>query len=172
MYNQNLYPDAAQRIMAIVRKTLGQDYTYFLGLPDTMTLPKDSYPAVIVSKTTGTYDFDATSTDSVTESIYVHLLLDVTIGLGTSDSDDMVARQLQTVVEGRDPSTGLLLPNTLMYALRTNFSLKSAQVPNFNTISSTINITYDAPSRKNMPETREAIIDITVTERQIIPGRN
>jgi hypothetical protein len=177
MDNQPLYPDAAQRIMSIVRSIFGPEgdviHVYSLGVPDNLVIPTDAYPYVIVDKAAGTYSLkDApTGTDSVTEHVYVHILLDAKVGFGAPPSDDTVKRQLQTLVEGRDPTTGYLLPTSLMYGLRTYITLQSQSVPGLATINNEISISYDAPQRPDMPETREAVIDITVTERQVVLNR-
>jgi hypothetical protein len=170
--DQNLYPDAAQRIMMLVKNTFGDLFTYFLGLPDNFAPPNDAFPLIIVDKAAGTYKVGPTTADDITEHVYVHIMVDVKTGFGAPDTDNVVKRQLQTLVEGRDPVTGYLLPNSLMYALRTHLTLSSASVPGLVTINNEINISYDAIERPNLPETREAVIDITISERQMVPNRN
>lgn len=173
MADQQLYPDAAQRIMAVIKNVCGVSaFTYFLGLPDNLVIPKAAFPVVIVDKVTGTYKVGPTDADDITEVVYVRLMLDIDTGLGSPDSDNTVKRQLQTLVEGRNPTTGYLLPNTLMFALRTNLTLNSASVPGINTINNEINISYNEGHYKDMPETREAILEITIYERQRIPNRD
>lgn len=178
MNDQPLYPDAAQRIMSIVKGTFGTDgsiiHAYSLGLPDNLVIPKDAFPYVIVDKTGGSYSVkDApTSTDSVVEHVYIHILIDAAAGFGSPETDDTVKRQLQTLVEGRDPTTGYLLATSLMYGLRKYITLQSEAAPGLVTINNDVTISYDAPQRPNMPETREAVIDVTVTERQVVLGRS
>lgn len=172
-----LFPDAAQRIMTLVKQVYGPEgqifKAYFLGLPDNLKIPQAAFPCIIVDKTVGTYSVtDApTSTDSVTEMVYIHIMVDVKTGFGAPESDNFVKRQLQTLVEGRDPTTGYLLPNTLMYGLRTYLTLKTPVNPADVTINNDVHISYDAPGRPSMPQTRECIIDVTVKERQVILGR-
>lgn len=170
---QPLYPDAAQRIMTLAQKTFGGLFhLYSLGLPDNLALANDAFPVLIVDKVAGEYAVGPTQTDDISETVYVHVLVDTKIGLGSPDSDDTVKRQLQTLIEGRDPVTGYLLPTSLMYALRTHLTLQSASNPGLHTINNKIHIIYDAPKRPDMPETREAIIEIEITERQLIIGRD
>lgn len=171
--NQQMYPDAAQRIMSLVKESFGEDaFTYYLGLPDDLVLAKDGYPYCIVDKPGGTFKVGPTTADDITEHVYIHILVDVETGFGAPEGDNTIKRQLQTVVEGRDPATGLLLPNTFMFALRTNLTLSSQTVPGLVVINNDISIAYDAPHREESPETREAVIDITVTERQVVFNRN
>ncbi len=84
-------------------------------------------------------------------------------------------RKLQTLVEGRDPTTGYLLPTSLMYALRTHLTLQNPyaelEVPGFVTINNDVTISYDGAKRPEWPETREAVIDVTITERLIVLNR-
>lgn len=180
MDNQPMYPDAAQRIMSIVQQVFGPAgnliHYYSLGLPDQIDkvfIAKDAFPYVIVDKVGGTFSLkDApTSTDSLIEHVYVHILVDAAIGFGAPETDNTVKRQLMTLVEGRDPTTGYLLPTSLMYGLRTYITLQSQSVPGLIPIMNEVSISYDEPKRPNMPETREAVIDITVTERQVVLDR-
>jgi hypothetical protein len=174
--NQLLYPDAAQRVMALMKSTFGAEgqifNAYFLGLPDDVVIPQDAFPCVIVDKVVGTYNVGATGTDDITEDVYIHIMVDVKTGFGRPDTDNFVKRQLQTLVEGRDPSTGALLPNTVMYAVRKNLTLNSGTAVDLPTINNEVHISYDSPKRPEMPETRECVITMTVTERQVIGVRS
>lgn len=171
--NLNLYPDAAQRIMALMQTTFGNIFrAYFLSLPDDLIIPESAFPCLIVDKVTGTAKVGPTSADEITEDVYIHIMVDVKTGFGSPDTDDSVKRQLQTLVEGRDPTTGAWLPNTVMYAIRKNLTLNSKTVPNLVTINNNVDISYDAPKRPNMPETREAVVTVSVEERQIIGVRS
>jgi len=176
MDGQQLYPDAAQRIMAIVQEVFGPQgnimQAYFTGLPDSLNMPEAAFPCVIVDKAAGTYKVGPTGADDITEHVYVHILVDVKTGFGTPPSDDTVKRQLQTYIEGRDPTTGMLLPTSLMYGLRRHITLQSQSVPGIVTINNDVSISYDATQRPDMPETREAVIDIAVTERQTVLVRD
>ncbi len=172
MQDQPMYPDAAQRIMNVVKTaTNGLFNAYYLGLPDSFAPPQDAFPLVIVDKVTGTYRVGPTTADDITEVVYVHIMVDIKTGLGAPDTDNSVKRQLQTFVEGRDPTTGYLLPTSLMHALRTNLTLSSEVVPGLVTINNDINITYQEGHYKNLPETRDAVIELTVYERQMILSR-
>ncbi len=172
MDNQPKYPDAAQRIMSLVQKTFGDTFrAYFLGVPNNFIIPEAGYPACIVQKTTGTFKVGPTTADDITETVYIHLIINNKTGFGAPDQDYTIMRQLQTLVEGRDPTTGYLLPTSLMYALRTYITLLSETVPGIVTINNDVHIVYDAPQPKDKPWTTEAVIDVLVTERQIVTGR-
>jgi|SRR5665213_3370898 len=172
MADQLLFPDAAQRIMSLIRTTYGDTFkAYFLGVPDDFLIPEAGYPACIVQKTVGTFKVGPTTADDITEQVYIHLIVNNKTGFGAPDSDYTIMRQLQTFVEGRDPTNGYLLPNTLMFALRTNLTLKTTIAPGLVTINNDVHINYDVAERKNMPTTTEAVIDVTVTERQIVLNR-
>lgn len=172
MQPQAMYPDAAQRIMTLVKKTCASMFNaYFLGMPDNFAPPQAAFPLAIVDKVTGTYTVGPTGADDITEVVYIHIMVDTKTGLGSPEDDDSIKRQLQTFVEGRDPTTGLLMPNTLLYALRTSLTLGGASVPGLVTINNDIHITYQEAHYKNCPETRDAVIEVTVTERQMVPNR-
>lgn len=174
--DQQLYPDAAQRIMTLMKKTFGTSRevfnAYFLGLPDNPVIPQDAFPCMIVDKVTGTFKVGPTSADDITEDVYIHIMVDVKTGFGRPEEDNPIKRQLQTLVEGRDPTNGALIPTSVMYALRKNLTLNSPDAANLPTINNDVHISYDAPKRPDMPETREAVITITVTERQVIGVRS
>jgi hypothetical protein len=173
MTNQQLYPDAAQRILSIVQAACGDIFkAYYLGLPDNFMPPSAAFPLVIVDKVSGTYQVGATGSDDITETVYIHIMVDIKTGLGAPDTDNPVKRQLQTFVEGRDPNTGLLSPTSLLYALRTHLTLNSAVVPGITTINNSIHIAYSEGHYKGLPETRDAVIEVEVTERQMVPNRN
>lgn len=175
--DQQLYPDAAQRVMTLMQNTFGPAgqvfNAYFLGLPNDLVIAEDAFPCMIVDKVTGTYKVGPTSADDITEDVYIHIMVDVKTGFGRPEDDNPIKRQLQTLVEGRDPTTGALLPTTVMYALRKNLTLNSpTPAVNLPTINNDVHISYDAPKRPDMPETREAILTIEVTERQVIGVRS
>lgn len=171
--NQPLYPDAAQRVMAIIKAAAGDVFNaYFLGLPDNFTPPSGAFPLVIVDKVAGTYKVGPTTADDITETVYVHIMVDIKTGLGAPDTDNPVKRQLQTFVEGRDPNTGYLSTTSLLYALRTHLTLNSQVVPGLVTINNDIRVSYQEGHYKGLPETRDAVIEIEVSERQMVPNRN
>jgi hypothetical protein len=168
-----MYPDAAQRIMSLIKGNCkGIFHAYFLGLPDNFAPPDSAFPICIVDKVQGTYKVGPTTGDDITEIVYIHIMVDVKSGLGAPDDDNAVKRQLQTFVEGRDPTTGFLLPTSLMYLLRSNLTLASQSVPGIVTINQDIHITYNEGHYKNLPETRDAVIELTSYERQMYQGRN
>lgn len=173
-----LFPDAAQRIMSLMKEVYGPAgqimNAYFLGKPDHPRIPQAAYPCLIVDKTDGTYSITGapTSTDSVTEKVYIHIMVDVKTGFGAPDDDNFVKRQLQTLVEGRDPTTGYLKSNTAMYALRKYISLATQGVPGFVPLNNDVHVSYGGQTDPDMPQTRECVIDVTVKERQVILGRD
>lgn len=170
-----MYPDAAQRIKNIIMQAAGSVFhngsTIFLGLPDKFMPSNSAFPLCVVDKVTGTYQVGPTTGDDITEVVYVRVMVDAKTGFGAPDADNTVKRQLQTFIEGRDPTTGYLLPTSIMYALRSNLTIGSQAVPGLVTINQKINVSYNEGHYKDMPETREAIIEITMYERQMILSR-
>lgn len=169
------YPDAAQRIMQLMKSTFGPEgkifNAYFLGVPNNFIMPAAAYPVLIVQKASGEFRVGPTMADDITENVYIHIVVNTSTGIGAPQDDNTVMRQLQTLVEGRDPSTGYLLPTSVMYALRTYITLQSDNVPGIVPINNNVRITYDATQQSKSLNTREAVIDITVDERQIVLNR-
>lgn len=174
--DQVLYPDAAQRIMTLMKNTFGIDgevfNAYYLGMPDNFVPPQSAFPLMIVDKTDGSYKVGPTTADDITETVVIHIMVDVKTGFGAPDNDNYVKRQLQTVVEGRDPVTGYLLNPSVLYTLRTKLTLNSQNVPGVIVINNDVEVNYMAPVRHDLPETREAVITVTVTERQVVLNRS
>jgi hypothetical protein len=171
--DEKVYPDAATRIMDIVKSVCGDKFTYFLYLPDNFAPPDAAFPLVIVDLVSeGPYKVGPTTADEFTETVYIHLMVDLKIGLGAPDDVNPVKQQLKNFVSGRDPNTGYFLPDTLMYALRTYLTLQSPVVAGQIPINNDVKVTYAEGHYKNLPETRDAVIEVTVYQRQIVPNRS
>lgn len=173
---QPQYPDAAQRIKAIIMDAAGSTFhdgaSIYIGLPDNFTPPQSAFPICIIDTVGEKYEVGPTTADNMTETVYVHIMVDTVTGLGAPDSDNNVKRQLKTFVSGRDPTTGYFLPTSIMYALRTHLTLSSSSVPGLVTINNNISVSYSEAHYKDLPETRDAVIEITVQEIQMVPNRN
>lgn len=173
MQPQSTYPDAATRIKAIVQAQFGDIFhAYLIGLPDDFKPPKDAFPLIIFDTVGEHWEVGPTTADDITETVYVHVMVDIDTGFGAPTDDDNIKRQLKNLISGRDPTTGYLLPTSMMYALRTHLTLSSKPVPGQVTINNKINVTYAEGHYKDLPETRDAVLEITVYERQMVLNRD
>lgn len=156
--------DALVLVQNLMRKTLGETYTYYEG--DPITIPIDSLPCVIVELfnvevRTG----QATGTDDLAEQILIRVCLNKSDDLGASDDYDLTERKLRWIVQGRDRQTGTYHNNSILHAIRKNITLGG-----YN-IDSSVDVNYDVNARPNQMMTSEATISISTRERIFVPER-
>lgn len=165
MEDATVYKDPLTRITALVKDTFkdGPFKSYYEG--DPIMIPDASFPCLIIEKIEGTVTVDATGTDVINEKIHLKLIFNKQDDFGATDDYELTERKLRRYVEARDPTTGYFLPNTLMFALRTNITLGNS------VIDSDIDINYDLQPRPEKQVTSEAVITMVVRERVTIPNR-
>lgn len=164
--NENTYALLTERLRDALRASFGDLFhEYFLGGPE--LIPEAALPCIIIDKisTKVTADGAATMTDDRTEQVLVHLLVNGKDGFGADDSEDMVAHQLELLVEGVDARDNQYLPSTILYAIRQNFTLNSTIIDHSESVS------YATTTRKEQPTIREALITITALSRIFAPNR-
>jgi hypothetical protein len=164
MQDPKTYPDVIDKILILLKNTFGDTFkSYYEG--DPVSIPKVSLPCIIVEKINTRISVGATGTDNLDEEMNIRVVMNQSDDVGASDDVDMTERKLRKIVEARDPATNYFMPNTLMYALRTNLTLGSAVINN------TVDINYDMNPRPDMMVTSEATVSIITTERIIVPNR-
>lgn len=172
MNPDNYYKDPPRLIYELMKKTFGSAFNeYYLESP-TM-IYEAAYPCLIVesASSSNTIQDAPTSTDNVREEINIYLLLNSKDDINASGSEDTTKRKLYQLVQGRNPDTGFYLPNTVMYALRTNISLYNSATANPTTIDQDVDINYDVQPRGDQPTLLSAIVTITTKERVIVQAR-
>lgn len=164
MDNQQAFKDSVNRILDLLRTAYGgQFHAFYEG--DPIDIPDIMLPCVVVEKIAGTLALDATGTDMITEQLMIKFVMNKRDDLGSAPDVDFTERKLRLLVEGRDPTTGYFVPQSLMYILRTNITLGGAVIDN------DIDINYDVNPRPQEMFTSEAQILITIRERVIVPNR-
>lgn len=159
------YLDGAQRLKNAIEGKFGKLFNaYFIGSPADI-IPDAAMPAIVFQKVRGTVKISATQTDDLTEVVLVHLLVNGKDGFGSPDDDNTVMRQLQTLVEGRDPNTQDYLPTSIMGVIRTNLTIGETIINHDEEIN------YDVTPRPNQPTVVEAIITVTIYERVLVANR-
>src|SRR5579885_1321814 len=106
MEDSQVYLDGAQRLKNVVESNFGTLFNaYFIGAPD--AIPEAAMPCVVFHKIAGKISTSQrTMTDDMVEQVLIHIIVNGKDGFGTPDDDNTVERQLFTLIEGRDPSTG------------------------------------------------------------------
>jgi hypothetical protein len=164
MNNGQVYLDGAQRLKKVIEEQFGSLFhVYFIGSPD--VIAEAAMPCVVFHKIAGRVTVGATQSDNLTEQVLIHILVNSRDGFGSPDSDDTVERQLFTLVEGRDPTTGYYLPHTIMYAIRKNLTLSSTVINHDEEMN------YNVTERPDQPNIQEAIITVTIYEQILVPNR-
>lgn len=165
MEDSQVYLDGAQRLKNVVESNFGTLFNaYFIGAPD--AIPEAAMPCVVFHKIAGKISTSQrTMTDDMVEQVLIHIIVNGKDGFGTPDDDNTVERQLFTLIEGRDPSTGNYLQTTIMYAIRQNLTL-SETVYNHEE-----EINYNVTQRPEQPNLMEAIITATIYEHVDVLNR-
>lgn len=159
-----VYTDALTRIMNLMKATFGGNLkAYYEG--DPILIPKANLPCLIIESQAGKVDLAATSTDRFQSQINIRLVFNKADDFNASDQQDLSERKLRKMVEGRDPATNQFLPNTVLGALRSNFTLSS------NLIENDIDWEYALQPRAEGVVTSEALVQVVAVEKIIIPNR-
>ena len=174
----SFYSDGVMRLYALCQSTFGTKVKkYYLGLPSQPPTDLD-YPALVIQKMTGNYTINATQTDQQVERIAIMLFARKGDNAGGPDDPGITTlRELQNMVEGRDPTSAdanagypTYQPGTLMYALRTSFTNE------YYNINQSIDVSYDITPRasetgERLPGLAQANIIMTLTEKIIVANR-
>lgn len=166
----NFYPDVVVRLRDLLRSSLGSQFkAYHDGNPDPLGI--SMLPCICIVETKMDFDVSATGTDDNTHNILIRVCYNKRDDYGASLVDpqvDLTERKLRLVVMGRDPVTRQYLPNTLMGTLRPNFTLGNYVIGNRGSC------TWGVMEKEDEAGvvTAEAHIELTVTEKQIIPIRS
>ena len=159
------YKDPLTRIMDLMRASFGGTFkAYYEG--DPIDIPKANFPCLIVEVQDGLTQLGATSTDIFQTRINIRPVFNKEDDYGAEENQDLTERKLRILVEGRDPSTGQYLPNSILGVLRSNFTLSS------NLTESDIDWQYNIQPRANLVVTSEALVQVRAIEHVIVPNRN
>jgi hypothetical protein len=164
MDESHVYLDGAQRLKTAVEAKFGAMFNYFIGTPLIMP-PEAAYPVMIFQKVSGHVEVGASGADDLTEQILIQIIFNDKEGYGTPDDDDTVMRKIFTLVEGRDPTSGTYLADTIMYVIRKNLTLSSTVIDHAEDIN------YDVTTQQDQSTLAEAIITVKFSERIIVGSR-
>lgn len=159
------FKDPPQLIMDLMKTTFKGNFTYFLESP-TELIAEAAYPALIVESATSnnTLQGAPTGTDIVSEQINIHVIFSSKDDANATDDKEVTKRRLYQLIQGRNRETGYYLPNTILYALRTNISLFNNEQP--TVIDSEIDVNYSVAPREDNPALVAATVSI-VTKEQV-----
>lgn len=161
------YDDGVERIMKLMKETFGDDFKAYYDdeLPE---IAEINLPCIMVKETTGNIAAGATGTDNVDEQVVVIIAMNLKDDIGASETDNLTGTKLRRIVKGQYPQghakAGQYHEKSVMYALRTNFTLDDAMIDNV------IQTDMDIANRGDV-YTKEAYVTINLRRLAIVPSR-
>lgn len=157
--------DAVDRVLEVLKDAFGGRFKeYINGLMD--EIPESMLPLIMATSSDGTVSSGATGTDDIVEKIVIVVALNHKDYIGSHRPVAEADLALRRLVMAQDPTSRQYLPETVMYALRRNFTLDGGIVDN--------NITFDfSPVRRGESlYTQEATLTLNVQRMALVPVRN
>lgn len=163
----SVYFDSTANILQLLKDNFGgSGYFKEFYEGDPILIGQSSLPAICVHKTHGEWGLGPTQFDELTEEVTVKVILNKKDDFGGSGNSDLTERKLRVLVEGRDDTTGNLLPESVLGVLRT----KLTSVANL-TLDQGTTVDYGVVPRPDEVITSEAHVTITIRSLQQVPGR-
>lgn len=159
--------DGVKRVLDLMRETFGDNYTYFDD--ELIDIPENSLPCIMVTETSGEIGPDATTTDKITETMDIIIVFNVKDDLGADENTELTGNKIRRMVKGQDPNTNYpyeYIPQSVMYALRTNVTLDDAVV------SSRVTTSFGPDIRGESLHTMEGRITLTIEREAAVPVRS
>lgn len=164
--SQALYaPDTTTHLIKLFQATF-DDYfkTYWEAWPSNIP-PTADFPLVIIQKQAGKAVIGPTSTDEITETFIVTIMLNKADDAGSSNVRTTTMRKLQNLIEGQDPTSLQYKPDTFLYVLRSYLTQQTWL------LDSDVSIKYNQVPLQDLPTMAVADISVTTQRRVIVPSR-
>lgn len=170
--NQQLYAkDTTTRLIELFQETFGDYFKSYWEATPTSIPPISDFPLVIVQKLKGKSMIGATSTDNLTETMSIAVMLNRADDVGSSNIRTTTMRKLENLVEGLDPVTYDYLPATFLYAVRKHLTMIGNDGMSY-IIDSDVTYDYKQVPQKELPTMCIADLTMTTVRRVIVPGRS
>jgi hypothetical protein len=162
----NYYKDGATRVLELMRDTFGGKFrAYFDGEAE----PGENWlPCMMVMTPRVGIQSGATGTDDLTEQIIIIISLSAKDDVGASPEVQLTDYKLRKYIFGQDPNTGQYLPQTVLGALRTHYTLSDAVIESDVEFEIGPNVRGTAEQPVN---TREAFITVNLKRLATVPAR-
>lgn len=157
--------DPVDHVLAVLKDALGERFNYVNGMMDA-EIPESLLPTVMATISDGTINSGASGQDDIEEKLTVTIAVNVKDYIGGDDSAADADVALRRMFMGIDPTTGQYLPESVMYALRKNFTLEGGVVEN------SLSFDFEPVQRGEHVFTQEATIQMTVKRMAQVPSRN
>lgn len=160
----NYYPDGVTQVMALIKASLGEEYTYFDD--ELLDIDQTQLPCVMVFEGAGGVKAGAALTDDLGETINIIIALNIADDLGATEKTNLTGARLRRLVKGQDKDTQEWLSGTIMHTLRTKFSLENGSV------DQTVELDFAPNVRGANVFTKEAYITIVLERIVPVPERS
>lgn len=163
MDNQAYFKDGAARVLSLLKDTFGSQFKqYYDGEPE--GIPESYLPCIMVTTLRSVVRSGATGTDNVGEVIKITVAHNTKDDFGADDSQDLTDYKIRKVIMGQS-TDGQYLPESILYALRTNITLDDAAIGN------EIDIDFDVNQRGQETFTQEGYVTLTIERLALVPSR-
>lgn len=162
---QNVKPAATESVIKLIKEGFYPSVFHAVFEGDPIEIGESLLPCVVVEKIAGEVTVAGTGMDRITEQIRIKVVLNKKDDFGASNTEDLTERKLRQYIEAQDADDGYYAANTLLWILRTNYTLLGLATKQDITIS------YDADLRPNDVITSEAHVTIVVSRIVQVPDR-
>lgn len=164
MENDKYLKSPAELALETIRDQMGTTFKqYFNGLQD--DIPDSLMPCVMATSDGAATEAGATGIDRMDEDVTIIVVLNKKSYLGASQEISFADLQLRRWIYGQNPTTTAYLPQTVMYALRYNFTLDN------NVVDNRIDFEFYSAQRGAQTMTRECLLTLTVRRNIVVNSR-
>lgn len=159
-----MLPELTDRIIEQIKDLIPGTKEVFDG--DPYAIATSQLPALMVETDGGTVRTGATGMDKKGETITIKYVMDKRTDFGSSSKANENYKHLKRIVWARDPNTKTWKEETLMYALRQNFTLDNVVV------SQEVDVDFPVVPRPDDVLTIEAHVTFRATENVPVISRS
>lgn len=163
----NYFEDGVDRVLRLMRDTFGSKFKrYFNG--EALNPAPSMLPCIMVTETKSRINTDATGLDIAQEEIIIIVVLNMKDYAKISDDTVLPDYELRRIVQGQDPITKQYMPQTVLGAIRTHFTMDQDTLYNAADVDFTPGIRGNKEATIN---TWEAYVTITMQRLIPVPSR-
>jgi len=133
---------------------------------DPLIFPASMLPALFISEPKTSYAQGPTGYDEITHNILIQVVFDKKTEFGAPAGVATLAQTIELTMQGRHPTTGVLMLSTVMGILRTNLSIGDLMIEQIGDVEK------GYIPRSEELETEEAHVRLTLSELQSVPNRS
>jgi len=155
-----------QLLIDSLRDTLVTHHFRWFREGDPIIIPQSRLPALLVTEENTDYQYGATGMIDITHNLRVQIVLNKKTDFGNPEESSSLDKVLDRIMQGRDASSGALLPDTIMGAFLKNRNFLTYQISGLGTP------TKGVIARSETLITAEAHVTIALVETIAKPARD